>query len=77
MKYDDEEIVNMDETLLTLNMPPNYDIAKKNKKSIIIRTQNQEKWRLRDGNINKELNKNQNIKFGKILIAFNKNALCT
>ena len=43
MKYDDEEIVNMDETLLTLNMPPNYDIAKKNKKSIIIRTQNQEK----------------------------------
>ena len=32
MKYDDEVIVNMDETPLTLNMPPNYVIEKKGKK---------------------------------------------
>ncbi len=46
MKYDDEVIINMDETLLTFNMPPNYVIEKKGKKSVIIRTQNQDKCRL-------------------------------
>lgn len=46
MKYDDDVIDNMDETLLTLNIPPNYVIEKKGNKNIIIRTQNQEKCRL-------------------------------
>ena len=33
MKYDyDDVIVNVDETLLTLNIPPNYVIEKKGKK---------------------------------------------
>ena len=46
MKYDDDVIVNMEETPLTLNMPLNYVIEKKGKKSVIIRAQNLEKCRL-------------------------------
>ena len=46
MKYTDDVIFNMDETPLSLNMPPNYTIAHKGKKTVIIRTQSQEKCRV-------------------------------
>jgi len=44
MKYNNDVIFNMDETPLALNMPPNYTISRKGKKSVIILTQSQEKW---------------------------------
>ena len=46
MKYTDDVIFNMDENPLALNMPPNYTIAHKGKKTVIIRTQSQEKCRV-------------------------------
>ena len=39
-------IGNMDETPIFFNMYPNKTIAKKGKKSILIKTQSQEKWRV-------------------------------
>ena len=47
MNYTYDLIGNMDETPININMPPNYSVAKKGKKNIIIiRTQGQEKCRV-------------------------------
>ena len=46
MKYSDDIIFNMDETPLALNMPPNYTISCKGKKTVIIRAQSQEKCKV-------------------------------
>ena len=44
--YSESMIVNMDETPLFLNMPPNNTVTNKGNKSVVIRTTNQEKIRI-------------------------------
>ena len=44
--YSESMIVNMDETPLFLNMPPNKTVTNKGNKSVVIRTTNQEKIRI-------------------------------